>query len=667
MGKKAESVNELQPITGQVPPRKNPPSGPIENRSCRDVICCLLFIVFWGGMFAVAYYAFKKGDPSRFMNARDSSGHVCGTADPVFFNQTGIDLSKRPYLFFFDISKCVTPSLSASFKCNTPQVCVEKCPSYTGLQTDYQTAYCQYGITPTSSSDLANQIVNGNCAFYTLQSTPVLHRCMPDFTAFINGTLSINATEYNTTDASLQGGIKALTSLTNAADTVQKVLSDIEGGWYYILAGVGIAMILAFMWIVFMRCCAGPVVWLTILLAIGAACAVTALAFWEYKQIKDGNASLSIKGLDTANYQEATVLAIAIILAVFTLIVFLIVVAMRKRISIAIQVVKEAGKAIQAIMTLLVFPIFPFIFIVGLFAYWVAVAVYLATASTPVYVDKVNGSRCDTCDANNGTFYKYETDNVLMGAQIYHVIGLYWGYNFIIAFGQCVIAGAVASWYWARNKPKDIPMFPVLGAVKRTLVYHLGSLAFGSLILSIIQVIRLCLELLDNQLKKRADYKIVKWIMCCLKCCFWCLEKIIKLLNKNAYIEIAVYGYSFCKAARTAFGLLTRNCLRLAAVDTVGDFVLFLGKLTVTVLSSLAAYYFFTQIYVKDNSAHYIMAPVLVVMLASYMVAATFFSVYEMAIDTIFLCFCEDVEHNDGSAERPYYMGNGLKKILKVH
>ena len=31
----------------------------------------------------------------------------------------------------------------------------------------------------------------------------------------------------------------------------------------------------------------------------------------------------------------------------------------------------------------------------------------------------------------------------------------------------------------------------------------------------------------------------------------------------------------------------------------------------------------------------------------------------QMAVDTIFLCFCEDSDRNDG-VERPYYMSTGL-------
>ena len=35
-----------------------------------------------------------------------------------------------------------------------------------------------------------------------------------------------------------------------------------------------------------------------------------------------------------------------------------------------------------------------------------------------------------------------------------------------------------------------------------------------------------------------------------------------------------------------------------------------------------------------------------------------------MAVDTLFLCFLEDLERNDGTPEKPYYMSKNLRKIL---
>jgi hypothetical protein len=68
----------------------------------------------------------------------------------------------------------------------------------------------------------------------------------------------------------------------------------------------------------------------------------------------------------------------------------------------------------------------------------------------------------------------------------------------------------------------------------------------------------------------------------------WCLEKCMRFMNKNAYIQTAIYGYSFCKACRAAFFLIARNVLRVFAVSMVGDFVLFLGRVSHLSLVSLS-------------------------------------------------------------------------------
>ncbi|XP_010778065.1 choline transporter-like protein 2, partial [Notothenia coriiceps] len=110
--------------------------------------------------------------------------------------------------------------------------------------------------------------------------------------------------------------------------------------------------------------------------------------------------------------------------------------------------------------------------------------------------------------------------------------------------------------------------------------YHTGTLAFGSLILSIVQIIRVLLEYLDHKLKG-AHNKCTKFLLCCLKCCFWCLEKFVKFINRNAYIMTAIYGNNFCTSAKNAFFLLMRNMIRVAVLDKVTDFLLFLGKLLI--------------------------------------------------------------------------------------
>ena len=61
---------------------------------------------------------------------------------------------------------------------------------------------------------------------------------------------------------------------------------------------------------------------------------------------------------------------------------------------------------------------------------------------------------------------------------------------------------------------------------------------------------------------------------------------------------------------------------------------------------------------------HYLLTPVVAITLGSYLVTTSFFSVYSMAVNTLFICFLEDLERNDGSKERPYYMSRSLRRIL---
>lgn len=42
----------------------------------------------------------------------------------------------------------------------------------------------------------------------------------------------------------------------------------------------------------------------------------------------------------------------------------------------------------------------------------------------------------------------------------------------------------------------------------------------------------------------------------------------------------AIFGHSFCTGAKKAFLLILENALRVAAINSIGDFVLFLGKLS---------------------------------------------------------------------------------------
>lgn len=163
-------------------------------------------------------------------------------------------------------------------------------------------------------------------------------------------------------------------------------------------------------------------------------------------------------------------------------------------------------------------------------------------------------------------------------------------------------------------------------------------------------------------------------------------------MNKTEFLA-AIYGDPFFTAGSKAFHKLMSNSLRVFTINTIGDAVLFLGKVFVVVITVLTG---IEMLRAKDG-LHHMWVPLALAGIFAYLISHCFITVYEvkyqqlsinlvdsifsfvfflsfmqMIIDTIFLCFCEDCEMNDG-VSRPYFMSmslmdfvNNSKKVLGI-
>lgn len=724
---KVEDMSAEKENPGGKPVEYDPSfKGPIHDRGCTDIICCLLFIIFFLGMIAVGGWAYVKGNPEYLLYPTDSQGNLCGRGDKA----------TKPYLFFFDLLQCAKAGASVVVQgCPTPQICVENCPdnyfewySLQALETKTKTRtnrtnmICKYDVTPISSQKSVYELVlDEDCAAYYLNSSSLAGRCVPTFiTSIINAAGSlVNSNEtvldkYNNTvsGTALEESTKYMALLFSVKEYGMKIFQDVSASWWLILVFLGFSMVWCFVWIVLMRWIAGFMVWFTIIAFLAIFSFATYYCFTKYVALKDlpdqNGAFVFTTNLDYYTNLKETWLALGIIAAVFLGVILILVIFLRKRIMIAIALIKESSRAVGNMVFTLFWPIVPWVLQVCLFGYWGASAVYLASMGrakgslstfNETNVSNADGTYtiqkvlnyvetltpCDnytnTSDTSTASsicqFFLYGGDEYTIYLQFYQLFMLFWVMNFIIALGQMTLAGAFASYYWAFKKPDDIPAFPVAASLWRCLRYHMGTLAFGALIIAIVQIIRVFLEYLDHKLKGKEN-ALAKFLIKCLKCCFWCLEKVLKFINKNAYILTAIYGYNFCKAAMQAFSLILRNIIRVAVVDKVTDFIVFIGKLVVVGAVTVLAYYFFSgdlanaipidqiSYYLKayNPSLNFYLIPVIIIAVGSFVIASGFFSVYSMGVDTLFLCFLEDLERNDGSAEKPFYMSKELMKIM---
>ncbi|XP_078541421.1 choline transporter-like protein 2 isoform X2 [Lissotriton helveticus] len=696
-------AEEMNLEEGHGEPHKHDPNfkGPVKERGCTDIICCILLVICIIGYFIVGIVAWTHGDPRKVIYPTDSRGQFCG--------QAGTPNENKPFLFYFNIIKCASPLVLLEFQCPTTQICVEKCPdrymTYIAAYQkpdllEYYKNFCVPGFRNTGKS-LPEVLRDKECPAAITPSKPLSRRCLPAISkskgvvTVGNVTTFDDGSGYTRNITELVEGAKKANVVLEARQVAMKIFEDYTVSWYWIIIALIIAMVISLIFVVLLRFLAGIMIWVMIVLVIAILGYGIFHCSMEYVRLKgDQGSDVSLKelGLQTDLrvylHIRQTWLAFIIILCILEVIIILLLIFLRKRILLAIALIKEASRAIGYIMSSLFFPLITFLLVCLCIAYWAITAVFLSTSQEAVYKVfnesscEYSRARCDpeTFNTTNITkacpearclfaFYGGESQyhKYLIFFQIFNAFMFLWLVNFVIGLGQVTLAGAFSSYYWVVNKADDMPAFPIFSSMGRALRYHTGSMAFGSLILAIVQLIRVMLEYLDHQLKG-SDNKFARFLLCCLKCCFWCLEKFIKFLNRNAYIMIAIYGTNFCTSARNAFSLLMRNIIRVAVLDKVTDFLLFLGKLFVVGCVGILAFFFFTNRInlIKDTAPplNYYWIPIMTVILGSYLIAHGFFSVYGMCVDTLFLCFLEDLERNDGSAERPYFMSADLKKLL---
>merc|ERR1712072_1287765 len=102
----------------------------------------------------------------------------------------------------------------------------------------------------------------------------------------------------------------------------------------------------------------------------------------------------------------------------------------------------------------------------------------------------------------------------------------------------------------------------------------MGTAAFGSFIIAVIQMIRFIIMQIQKKIEQMPDEPAyvkatARALMCACQCYMWCVEKCMKFINKNAYIQTAIYSVGFCEGAKNAFFLILRNLGRITAIAMV--------------------------------------------------------------------------------------------------
>lgn len=613
---------------------------PLEQQRCTDIPWLVLFALFNVGMLFICGFAISTGAASRLISGYDSYGNVCGqkNAEIPGIKLSGRDQTLNKYVFFLD--PCNIDIVKRKIK--SVALCVSRCPD-AELQTyadirkfadNNRSLLCSYELEPNRYDDPNSATKCPKLPVPRSKSLPVFNRCTPvDISCYAMFA-------------------EALTTFVSDNSVLHRVITGVMTSKDIIMGLCLLSLVLSLILMGVIRFISAILVWLLAAIMVLGSLGGTGILWWLYVDHRvSANATLPAPELQVAKDNEQALLIYAVAASILTVVLLLLMFFMRKRITLTIALFRLASEVFRHLHLLVLQPFWTFLTLMLFWVYWITVLLLLGTAGNPI--------------KNNQTgLVEFKMDGPKQYMVWYHAVGLIWISEFILACQQMTVAGAVVKYYFTTDK-SELPFTPILSAVMELMRYHLGTVAKGSFIITLVEIPRLILSYITTQLKGSENACARCMLKTCV-CCLCCLEKCLSYLNQNAYVATAINSTSFCTSARDAFIILTENVLSVATINSVGAFVLFLGKALIVSCTAFAGVLALN--YQREYTVWVL--PLVIVCLFAFLVAHCFLSIFEMVVDVLFLCFAIDKKYNEGRQSIEYealeaFVENSKKAAVK--
>uniref|UniRef100_A0A673AGY7 Choline transporter-like protein n=1 Tax=Sphaeramia orbicularis TaxID=375764 RepID=A0A673AGY7_9TELE len=580
--------------------------------------------------FCICGFTIVTGGAARLVFGYDSYGNTCGQRNEQIegVRLSGLDHRDRKFVFFLD--PCNIDIVQRKIK--SMALCVSLCPpeelkTYQDLKRFAMvngSELCSYELAGHKYPGLPERF--SKCPKLPVPPSkplPVFNRCTPvDISCYAKFA-------------------EAVVTFVGDNSVLHRLIAGVAASKEIIIGLCVLALVLSMLLMVIIRYISAVLVWILTSLVVLGSLAGTSVLWWLY--------------IDHRLYGNDTTVKIT------------------KEVKDEVEVRRDSGQAllVYAIaatvftyyyLTDLLFSVRLFLklifilFFINSFSlkslFFVPVGIHVLVCGFHLFWS--DGSAGNPVQNEETGLTEFRLTGPLQYLTWYHAVGLVWISEFILACQQMTVAGAVVTYYFTRDKTR-LPVTPILSSVLRLVRYHLGTVAKGSFIITLVKIPRLVLMYIHNQLKGKENACARCLLKTCI-CCLWCLEKCLNYLNQNAYAATAINSTSFCTSARDAFVILVENALRVATINAVGDFVLFLGKILIVTSTAFAGVLLLN--YQRDYAEW--LLPLIIVCLFAFLVAHCFLSIFEIVVDVLFLCFAIDTKYNDGTPGKEFFMDKAL-------
>lgn len=145
------------------------------------------------------------------------------------------------------------------------------------------------------------------------------------------------------------------------------------------------------------------------------------------------------------------------------------------RIQLGAAIVEASSDFVASTPSVFFVPLVFFVIIAGWVVFWIISAIWVYSVGEA------------TKSSTNPILADMQWSNTTRYVWIYHLFGLFWISAFIIGCAQFLIAGATCLWYFSHGAASDDKNRKGLWlTVQWLLRYHVGSIAFGALIIAIM-------------------------------------------------------------------------------------------------------------------------------------------------------------------------------------
>jgi choline transporter-like protein 2/4/5 len=223
-------------------------------------------------------------------------------------------------------------------------VCIESCPTTTEL-VSLTNVICTYDDYPETETELTIQVVSKKCSSFVYHSTPILQRCVPVNPVPLEVLVSAGQAYGNETVPGT--GVSANEIINSGRTVTMQVVADLLTSKWIIVGSTFASVVVCFVYIILMRYFARIMVWATILVTNGVLGALGVWLYFYWRDFQDYYYAIdeSLR-TDLQTWELRGILAALVVVALAFVVILLITVFLRKRIAIAVEITREAAKAI---------------------------------------------------------------------------------------------------------------------------------------------------------------------------------------------------------------------------------------------------------------------------------------------------------------------------------